>query len=376
MKKRGVLIVHRGRAFSYQLIKGDDGGASYTWSSTQDEPAFKNGEWPMPIAIADSRLPGQGSPHANSTIFEFNPFEMGSYDQTVYGFVPLRYLGTRFVDGQVPENESCYHGFDNAGFIMGTSATVFNSAFTSSDNPQFLKDILAPLDKENADAASYPNPFNGYETDKNPFANESQLSLVDGGEDGQNLPLEPLLQPQRAVDVIFAVDASTDTDTNWPNGASLVATQQRFHNSKIANGTKFPAVPDVNTSVNNGLNNKPSFFGCHSNSTSSSHTPIIVYLPNIPYSYNGNATTFQPAFKNDERDAMIENGYNIATRGNATADKEWPTCVSCVLLSRSFDRTKTTVPDACKTCFDRYCWDGKTNTTKPAAYDPKLVQEK
>lgn len=86
---------------------------------------------------------------------------------------------------------------------------------------------------------------------------------------------------------------------------------------------------------------------------------------------------YRPALfqKKDQGDAIIENGYNIATRGNATADKEWPTCVSCVMLSRSFDRTETTVPAACKKCFERYCWDGTTNTTTSAAYEPKLIKD-
>lgn len=124
-----------------------------------------------------------------------------------------------------------------------------------------------------------------------------------------------------------------------------------------------------------GLNSRPTFFGCDSKNTSS-HTPIIVYLPNIPYSYQANVSTDQLSFKKkDQGDAIIENGYNIATRGNATADKEWPTCVSCVMLSRSFDRTETTVPAACKKCFERYCWDGTTNTTTSAAYEPKLIKD-
>lgn len=378
-----MLNIYRGRSFSYQFVKGKDGGAAYTWSSTQDEPAFKNGEWPMPIAVADSRLQGEALPHAGSTVFEFNPFEMGSYDPTIYGFIPLRYLGSRFDNGKVPEKEDCYHGLDNAGFIMGTSSSIFNAALSQADQitssevwQKFIKDLIEPLDKKNVDVAAYnPNPFYGFEHDTNPFVNETQLSLVDGSEDGQNIPLQPLIQPQRAVDVIFAIDASADTDNYWPTGASLRATYDRSKNQKIANGTNFPAVPDINTFINNGLNNRPTFFGCKAKDTTG-HTPIVVYLPNIPYSHQTNVSTVQPFFKNDERDAMIENGYNIATRGNATSDKEWPTCISCVILSRSFDRTSTTVPAACKKCFDRYCWDGKTNSTTPAEYEPRMVQGK
>lgn len=372
-----VLTDHRGRSLSYQLVRGADGAASYTWSSTQDEPGFKNGDWPLPIAVADSRNPGEATPHANSTIFEFTPWEFGTYDPTIYGFVPLRYVGTRFMSGGVPDNETCYRGVDNVGYVMGTSATLFNAAITNLDEvtssevfQKVLKKVLEPLDKKDNDIAPYnPNPFYGYQNDTNAFAHDVTLSLVDGGEDGQNLPLHPLLQPERAVDVIFAVDASADTDNYWPNGTSLVATYERAKNYEIANGTDFPAIPDVNTFVNNGLNNKPTFFGCDAKNTTG-RTPIIVYLPNAPYTFQANTSTYQMSYKDEDRDLMIENSYNVATRGNGTIDKNWPTCVSCVILSRSFDRTNTNVPDTCKDCFNKYCWDGKTNSTEPSAYDP------
>lgn len=335
----------------------------------------------MPIAIADSITKGEAVPHAGSTVFEFNPFEMGSYDPTIYGFVPLRYLGTRFVNGRVPDGETCYRGLDNTGFIMGTSATVFNYLITHSDAAttsgiwrRLLKDILQPLNEKKDDIASFdPNPFYAHASDTNPFADDKRLSLVDGGEDHQNLPFHPLLQPQRAVDVIFAVDASADTPTGWPNGSALVTTYERSKNNKIANGTAFPAIPDTNTFVNNGLNNKPTFFGCDAKNTSSTHTPIIVYLPSAPYSYHANISTATHSFENPERDAIIENAYNVATRGNATEDAQWPTCVSCVMLSRSWERTNTSVPAACEACFERYCWDGKVNTEQPLDYEPKLV---
>lgn len=51
-------------------------------------------------------------------------------------------------------------------------------------------------------------------------------------------------------------------------------------------------------------------------------------------------------------------------------DREWPTCVACAVLSRSFDKTGTTVPDACNTCFDRYCWNGTTDSSEPGTYEP------
>ena len=133
----------------------------------------------------------------------------------------------------------------------------------------------------------------------------------------------------------------------------------------------FPKVPDTNTFINLGLNNGPVFFGCDASDLSGS-PPIIVYLPNAPYVYNSNVSTFDLEYNDTERNAIVSNGYNLATQGNSTLDEQWPTCVGCAILSRSLDRTGTKVPDVCRKCFDRYCWSGKTDSSKPKSYVPKM----
>lgn len=75
-----------GRALSYQLINATDGGPAYTWSSVASQEFFTSGSVPMPIIIADSRAPGATDIPDNTTIFEFNPWEFGSWDSTIYGF--------------------------------------------------------------------------------------------------------------------------------------------------------------------------------------------------------------------------------------------------------------------------------------------------
>lgn len=133
--------------------------------------------------------------------------------------------------------------------------------------------------------------------------------------------------------------------------------------------TAFPAVPDVNTFVNLGLNTRPTFFGCDS-SNLSSPAPLIVYLPNAPYVYNSNLSTFDLDYNDTERNAMVLNGYNMATQGNGSINDQWPTCVGCAILSRSLERTGTNVPDVCRRCFNRYCWDGTVDSSTPGPYVP------
>ncbi|KAK5724588.1 Lysophospholipase 1 [Elasticomyces elasticus] len=387
------LTDYWGRALSYQLVNATDGGPAYTWSSIAQQDWFTSGSTPLPLIVADSRVPGEILIASNTTIFTFNPWEFGSPDPTVYGYIPMEYVGTNFSAGTT-RSDQCVTGFDNVGFVMGTSATLFNQALTVVGGanttglfPSALQAgitaVLSGLSSDENDIADYPNPFYGYNNNTNPYAVSRQLTLVDGGEDLQNVPLHPLIQPLRHVDVIFAVDTSADTNaslptnasaTGWPDGASLIATYERSLNLTMENGTSFPAIPDINTFFNLGLNNRPTFFGCDpANQTGPS--PLIVYMPNAPYVYNSNTSTYDLSYNNTERNAMILNGYNMATQGNGTLDSQWGTCVGCAILSRSLDRTGTPVPDVCTSCFDRYCWDGTTNSTQPENYIPAMKLE-
>jgi lysophospholipase len=370
------LTDYWGRALSFQLVNATNGGPTYTFSSIGEDPNFVSGSIPMPFLVSDSRAPGTKIVSINSTLFEFNPFELGSWDPTTYGFAPLRYIGSNFSDGIVPSNGQCVEGFDQAGFVMGTSSTLFNQfllQLNSTSIPSFvvpvITDILTAIGNDDNDIAQYqPNPFLHWNNATNDNAQSVQLTLVDGGEDLQNIPLNPLIQPIRHVDVIFAIDSSADT-TNWPDGASLVATYERSLNQTIQNGTAFPSIPDIYTFVNLGLNNRPTFFGCDGTNLTGP-APLIVYMPNAPYSALSNYSTFTLSYTDDERNAVIQNGYNVATMGNGTIDSEWPACVACAVLSRSFTRTGTKEPSACTDCFNRYCWNGTTNSTTPNEYLP------
>ncbi|KAK4043717.1 lysophospholipase catalytic domain-containing protein [Parachaetomium inaequale] len=362
-----------GRALAWQLIDAPEGGPSYTFSSIADDDDFSNARAPFPILVADGRAPGQKIISLNATVYEFNPFEMGSWDPTTFGFAPIRYLASNFSGGVVPSGGKCIRGFDSVSYIFGTSSSLFNAFLLQNITsvpgvPDFLISagtaVLEGIDADKNDIAQYvPNPFLGWNNATNPSAGTIELDLVDGGMDLQNIPLHPLIQPLRAVDVIFAVDSSADTTYSWPNGTALRATFDRTHGA-IANGTLFPPVPDDKTFISLGLNNRPTFFGCDASnftlSNSQTVPPLVVYLPNAPYTAMSNVTTFTPSYSLPERDGIIRNGYDAATQGNGTLDAQWTTCVACAVMSRSWTRTGTAVPAACATCFERYCWNGTT----------------
>ncbi|KAM0438569.1 hypothetical protein ACHAPT_001321 [Fusarium lateritium] len=371
-----------GRALSYQLVNATDGGPAYTFSSIANDSEFSEANAPMPLIVAVERMSGQLQIGDNSTVVEFNPWEMGSYDPSLGAFAPLKYVGSDFDNGTIRRNGDCVAGVDNAGFVMGTSSSLFNQAFLQiakvEGAPDFLikalNNTLADVGEDNRDIASWPNPFYKYNPRNNSNADSTVLTLVDGGEDLQNIPLHPLLLSERKVDVIFAVDGSADTTTHWPNGTALVATYQRSSDGVSTQNSEFPKVPDQNTFVNLGLNKRPTFFGCD-NGKDSSSGPLIVYLPNAPYTYQSNFSTFDLEYSNTERNEIIRNGYNVATMGNATVDPDWPACVGCAILARSLARTKTDIPSKCTDCFSQYCWNGTTNSTKPSTYEPEQIVE-
>lgn len=367
-----------GRGLSYQFFPGlKDFGAGMTFTSLRDWEIFKNYSIPFPIVVSDGRTPGKQIINLNSTVFEFTPYELGSWDTYVDSFVDLKYTGTHIDKGK-PVNNTCWSGLDNTGFVFGTSSTLFNQfllrlnstdlsglAYSAADA------LLTDLSQDENDIAPwYPNPFyNSPFGSSHTIKNSNSLYLVDGGEDNQNVPLYPLLEEERGVDVIFAFDNSADTDQSWPNGSSLVYTYERQFSNASANFA-FPYVPGVDTFLHNNLTAKPTFFGCYaSNLTSLMEEvdtdyvpPLVVYIANRPWSYHSNTSTFKLSYDDDEKLGMIENGFAISTFNNLTIDADFKKCISCAILQRSKERMGVEIGDECKSCFDDYCWDGSTYT--------------
>lgn len=275
---------------------------------------------------------------------------------------------------------------------MGTSSSLFNqlimqlgSSGLGAPLRKLVQGVLTTLSNDQDDIANYaPNPFFGVYPESNPTAYTRNLTLVDGGEDLQNIPLHPLIQPPRKVDVIFAFDNSADTlnndgsTSNWPNGTALVASYERARNGAIANGTLFPPVPDTNTFVNLGLNRRPTFFGCQGSNTTRDHPdgvvpPLLVYIPNTPWSFTSNTSTTQMAYSHSQRDKMINNGYNIASQGNGTLASGWPACIGCAIIHREIERRNATHTEQCRNCLANYCWNGTVMASRPPEYKPALL---
>lgn len=102
-----------GRALAYNFFPSlNRGGIGLTWSSIRDFPVFQNAEMPFPISVADGRYPGTKVINLNATVFEFNPFEMGSWDPSLNSFANVKYLGTNVSNGVPLERGKCTAGFE------------------------------------------------------------------------------------------------------------------------------------------------------------------------------------------------------------------------------------------------------------------------
>jgi lysophospholipase len=366
-----------GRALSHQFMNDTTGGENVTWSSIRNLSNFENHQMPFPIVVANGRTPHTFIINENSTVFEISPYELGSWDPSLGYFVDTQYLGSSIINGD-NATDQCVVNFDNAGFIMGTSSSLFNQIIiraSTSDLPNVIKSIingiLGELSYNEVDIAAYsPNPFYGAEKSGiKSIVDNSTLFLVDGGEDAQNVPFYPLIQNNRQVDIIFGFDNSADTDNNWPNCTSIVHTYLRQF-SPQGKGTPFPYVPEVQKFLDNNMNQRPYFFGCnasdlsvllqyHNNSNiNATDIPLVVNIPNSYYSGQSNTSTFQMSYNNKERGELVRNGYEVSTRGNLTTDNNWAKCVACAIIRRSEERLGIEQSDECKACFSEYCWRG------------------
>jgi lysophospholipase len=351
-----------GRLLSYQLLKGTDGGVATTLSSLTTLSNFTSYNVPYPIITARGvkTFNGECLPGPNATMWEFGPYEFGSWGKDIAAFTPTKYLGTTLIDG-VATDDTCVEGYDNLGYVLGTSSTLFNQYCTvlpavvnSTSSSGLVNDLAVILDEAHALAfrdeyAVYPNPFYNYSSTADGFflnsanliQSQTSLSLVDGGEALQNNPIFPLLQPERAIDVIIVNDNSADTTYNFPNGSEILTTYVQSLNAGL---TRMPYIPSVATFISEGLNQRPTFFGCND-----TDKVTIVYMPNYNYTTASNVSTSQLVYSKTQTNEMVANGVAIAS---VNGDKNWPVCLGCALLKK----TGATLPTACTACFEKYCY--------------------
>lgn len=113
---------------------------------------------------------------------------------------------------------------------------------------------------------------------------------------------------------------------------------------------------------------QPTFFGCNG----SSDTPLVLYLPNSPWSGYSNFSYRMSSFTNQQLNATLDNAFQLATYGNGTIDTDWPACLACAVIKGSMKRAGIETPDQCTRCFSKHCWNGEETKTKPTEEELNL----
>ena len=325
---------------------------------------FKNYLVPIPIIVANCR-----NGFLKNVIFEFTPWEFGSWEQVLGLFVNIEYLGSRIINGV---SHQCYKGLDDLGFIAATSSSIFNNALiyvwklaskSSKDAIAAVKTVLAVFGLgttkfESAlqtssqitaaldtDYAVYRhNPFYKYSNIQNELAQNDYLYLVDGGEDGENIPIRTLVP--RNVDMIMIMDSSSDKK-NYANGDKLKIVLNQM---KEKEGIYYKYPTKIVTSQK-----RPTVIGCKLPRTSDTKlAPILVYYPNSERSSTQvtNTSTFKMIYTSEEQQLLIDHGYNLVT---GHGEHDYQKCMACILVKRSYDQASIIPPKQCSICYSKYC---------------------
>lgn len=134
-----------------------------------------------------------------------------------------------------------------------------------------------------------------------------------------------------------------------------------------------------NTYVNTGLNTHPTFFGCSADQRGSETYPLVVYVPNYPWSTQSNVSTFQLQWEQEQVDAVLWNGPFLAPfpsndllwvepdqawccltlAGVRTLTlnhtiTNWSTCLACALADRAVARQGNVRSEICRDCFSTW----------------------
>ncbi|KAG6816975.1 hypothetical protein H0H87_001290 [Tephrocybe sp. NHM501043] len=274
-------------------------GAGQLWSNIPRIPAYQQRQTPFPIVVSDSRPVGSNLTTAldlESIVYEITPLELASYDPNLSAGMNLTYAGTHLTNGTAVNGSACVTGFDQAGFIMGSSASLFNqildfasntlSAFSKDDGAALLYMLgrqLREVRTRADDVANWPNPFTGIKSATFQDSGKDWLELIDGASNFENIPYAPLFVRARGIDTIVTIEGSADDNVNlWPNGSSLLTTALRQSKELRASHQQFPPIPqNPQAFIDAGVNARPTFFGCDPTQTPPEF-PLVIYLPNAP----------------------------------------------------------------------------------------------
>jgi len=313
-------------------------------------------------------------------LWEFGVWDDGTFAPGFWGFGPSNesVLATKNPGGDT----TCWGGITTIPWKMATSGAVWNGAVykdnfyppleTCRNSSSWILKLLCVglqydvfrlnvTDSKQFRITDPPAlPIPNYPAPRELFAMDGQPC--------EGIPIAPLLEPVRELDIILAVDAtspwiqSIQDPRSFPEGDTLQ--QTAFY--ALGQGLPFPDMPLLKDFVEDPeLLQKNTVFGCFNASV-----PAVVYIPhrNVTYSrddvnlYVGEAQIL-PA----DQVEMFNNG-----RAMVSEDK-FQRCLLCLSQAKfmqrrgegaedreAFEATLESLGKPCEGCIDQ-CWSGKSD---------------
>ncbi|KAH9972599.1 phospholipase B [Lactifluus volemus] len=360
-------------------------GAGQLWSAVPLLPSWQRYQLPFPIIQANSRPVGSNLTTAlspTSAVYEITPMEWGSWDPQLSAMMNMSYAGTHLTNGRPDNDTACVTGFDDTGFMMGTSASLFNQLIDRVHNTvqgtssSVSKAIFSLLDRQLSvlrtradDVANWPNPFYNL-TGKANFQDlhSEWLELIDGSSNQENLPLGQLFVKARNLDVVVGIDSSAQIPTtNWPNGSALFLNAARITDLLQSSHQVSPPLPGSDAQfISMGVNLRPTFFGCFPTQNPPEY-PMLIWFPSSP-PLNGdkpviNTPTLRLEFSKAHTQLFLDQVYANAIGGfvpnTNIPDPNFGRCLQCAAIDRARYRINPPLArsDFCTQCFTQYCFD-------------------
>lgn len=233
---------------------------------TQDSLAYQQqmvdaGKFPIPVYT--SIIPDKNGNHSWVT---FSPYEVGCLD--LESGVPSRFFGREFNKGVSVNNAPALP----LGFLMGVWGSAISISFKELYNmmlsklkPETLFEPLKLLAKETVmgDLRFFPAYIHNYTYGSKdlPMSQNQQNILIDAGI-ACNIPVVPLLNADRGIDIIIILDASGD----------ILGAPELKIAEKYARNHKLP-FPKIDYS---SINKQP-----YSIFDDGAGVPVVLYIPMI-----------------------------------------------------------------------------------------------
>lgn len=254
-------------------LLADLGENSITHTFTKTHKRVKKGIYPLPIytALATNKDPYEW--------IEFSPFHIQNCSNAPFVSIPTWSFGRSFKKG-ISQNFSkeqslgyflgiygSAFGVDMHDIIQILNATISTIEMQLPDGTaHYLQRVLqtladGPLDEMRLIPSMLPNFM--YQLANSRFEEHKRLTLVDAGIDF-NLPIAPLLNTARDLDIIIVYDASTTVK----NGKHLLraARYAQVHELPFPSLTNKPLGKELITVLKDESNPQ---------------APIIIYIPRI-----------------------------------------------------------------------------------------------